>query len=152
MDDLSSTLYSRLLEIRRSGRFDSAGNNAANNSRTAADHPWRISYYLQYTITRATQRLFLSASISPGFRLDRIRATGYHLEKRRKMTQEPRSIRRLILGILSLALGIISLVAFFSVTYIAGIGFLGGFYGLILIALGVGLILPKKEPKKEEMS
>ncbi len=68
------------------------------------------------------------------------------------MTQEPRSIRRLILGILSLALGIISLVAFFSVTYIAGIGFLGGFYGLILIALGVGLILPKKEPKKEEMS
>ncbi len=68
------------------------------------------------------------------------------------MTQEPRSIRRLILGILSLALGIISLVAFFSVTYIAGIGFLGGFYGLILIALGVGLILPKKEAKKEEMS
>jgi len=65
------------------------------------------------------------------------------------MTQEPRSIRRLILGILSLALGIISLVAFFSVTYIAGIGFLGGFYGLILIALGVGLIRPKREPKKE---
>jgi cadmium resistance protein CadD (predicted permease) len=68
------------------------------------------------------------------------------------MTQEPRSIRRLILGILSLALGIVSLDAFFSVTYIAGIGFLGGFYGLILIALGVGLILPKKEPKKEETS
>jgi uncharacterized membrane protein len=65
------------------------------------------------------------------------------------MTQEPRSIRRLILGILSLALGIISLVAFFSVTYIAGISFLGGFYGLILIALGVGLIRPKREPKKE---
>ncbi len=65
------------------------------------------------------------------------------------MTQEPRSIRRLILGILSLALGIISLAAFFSVTYIAGISFRGGFYGLILIALGVGLIRPKREPKKE---
>jgi len=65
------------------------------------------------------------------------------------MTQEPRSIRRLILGILSLALGIISLVAFFSVTYIAGISFPGGFSGLILIALGVGLIRPKREPKKE---
>ncbi len=68
------------------------------------------------------------------------------------MTEETSSIRRLVLGIFSIALGIVSLVAFFSVTYIAGIGFLGGFYGLILIALGVGLILPKKEPKKEEMS
>jgi hypothetical protein len=53
------------------------------------------------------------------------------------------------MGIFSIALGIISLVAFFSVTYIAGIGFLGGFYGLILISLGVGLIRPKREPKKE---
>jgi len=52
---------------------------------------------------------------------------------------------------LSIALGIVSLVGFFSITYIAGIGFLGGFYGLILIALGVGLILPKKEQKKEEI-
>ena len=67
------------------------------------------------------------------------------------MTQETRSIRRLVLGIFSIALGIISLVAFFSITYIAGIGFLGGFYGLILIALGVGLILPKKEHKNEEI-
>jgi len=41
-------------------------------------------------------------------------------------------------------------VAFFSVTYIAGVGFLGGFYGFILIALGVGLILPKKEQKNKE--
>jgi cadmium resistance protein CadD (predicted permease) len=65
------------------------------------------------------------------------------------MTYETRSIRRLVLGIFSIALGIVSLVAFFSVTYIAGIGFLGGFYGLILIALGVGLILPKKEGKEE---
>jgi uncharacterized membrane protein len=65
------------------------------------------------------------------------------------LTEETRSIRRLVMGIFSIALGIISLVAFFSVTYIAGIGFLGGFYGLILIALGVGLIRPKREPKKE---
>ena len=48
-------------------------------------------------------------------------------------------------------LGIISLVAFFSIRYIAGVGFLGGFYGLILIALGVGLILPKKESQTEEI-
>ena len=67
------------------------------------------------------------------------------------MTQETRSIRRLVLGIISIALGIVSLVGFFSITYIAGIGFLGGFYGLLLIALGVGLILPKKGPKKEEI-
>jgi hypothetical protein len=65
------------------------------------------------------------------------------------MSEETRSIRRLVMGIFSIALGIISLVAFFSVTYIAGIGFLGGFYGFILIALGVGLIRPKGEPKKE---
>ncbi len=67
------------------------------------------------------------------------------------MMQQPRSIRRIILGVFSIALGIVSLVAFFSVTYIAGVGFLGGFYGFILIALGVGLILPKKEQKKEEI-
>ncbi|TMI59011.1 hypothetical protein E6H18_00765 [Candidatus Bathyarchaeota archaeon] len=67
------------------------------------------------------------------------------------MTEETRSTRRLVLGMLSIALGIVSLVGFFSITYIAGIGFLGGFYGLILIALGVGLILPKKEQKKEEI-
>lgn len=67
------------------------------------------------------------------------------------MTLETPSIRRLVLGIFSIALGIISLVAFFSITYIAGIGFLGGFYGFILIALGVGLILPKKEHKNEEI-
>ena len=52
------------------------------------------------------------------------------------MTEENRSIRRLVLGILSIALGIISLAAFFSITYIAGIAILGGFYGFILIALG----------------
>ena len=67
------------------------------------------------------------------------------------MTQEPRSIRRLLLGIFSITLGIVSLAAFFSITYIAGVGFLGGFYGFILIALGVGLILPKKERKNEEI-
>jgi len=67
------------------------------------------------------------------------------------LPQQPRSIRRLALGIFSIALGIISLIAFFSITYIAGIGFLGGFYGFILIALGVGLILPKKERKNEEI-
>lgn len=67
------------------------------------------------------------------------------------MMQQTRSVRRLILGIFSIALGIISLVAFFSITYIAGVGFLGGFYGFILIALGVGLILPKKEHKTEEI-
>jgi hypothetical protein len=67
------------------------------------------------------------------------------------MTQQTRSIRRLVLGIFSIALGLISLVAFLSVTYIAGVGFLGGFYGLILIALGVGLILPRKENLTEEI-
>ena len=67
------------------------------------------------------------------------------------MTEETRSTRRLVLGILSIALGFVSLPAFFSITYIAGIGILGGFYGFILIALGVGLILPKKEPTKEEI-
>jgi len=61
------------------------------------------------------------------------------------LTQETRSVRRLVLGIFSIALGIISLIAFFTITYIAGVGFLGGLYGLILIALGVGLILPRKE-------
>lgn len=67
------------------------------------------------------------------------------------MTQQTRSIRRLILGIFSIVLGIISLVGFFSVTYIAGVGFLGGFYGFLLIALGVGLILPRKENQTEEI-
>lgn len=67
------------------------------------------------------------------------------------MTQQTRSIRRLILGIFSIVLGIISLVAFFSVTYIAGVGFLGGFYGFLLIALGVGLVLPRKENQTEEI-
>ena len=67
------------------------------------------------------------------------------------MTQQPRSVRRLVLGIFSIALGIVSLIAFFSITYIAGVGFLGGFYGFILIALGLGLILPKKERKNEEI-
>jgi hypothetical protein len=61
------------------------------------------------------------------------------------LKEQTRSVRRLVLGIFSIALGIISLVAFFSITYIAGVGFLGGFYGFILIALGIGLILPKKE-------
>jgi len=67
------------------------------------------------------------------------------------LPQQVRSIRRLALGIFSIALGIVSLIAFFSITYIAGIGFLGGFYGFILIALGVGLILPKKERMNEEI-
>ncbi len=66
------------------------------------------------------------------------------------MIQQTRSIRRLVLGLFSIALGILSLVAFFSVTYIAGVGFLGGFYGLILIALGVGLIAQKTEHRVEE--
>jgi len=70
-------------------------------------------------------------------------------EENRPMPEETRSLRRLVLGIFSIILGIVSLFAFFSVTYIAGVGFLGGFYGFILIALGVGLILPKKEQKKE---
>jgi cadmium resistance protein CadD (predicted permease) len=66
------------------------------------------------------------------------------------MIQQTRSIRRLVLGIFSIALGTVSLIGFFSITYIAGVGFLGGFYGFILIALGLGLILPKKEHKNEE--
>jgi len=53
------------------------------------------------------------------------------------------------MGMFSIALGIISLFAFFSITYIAGVGFLGGFYGFILIALGLGLILPKREKAAE---
>jgi hypothetical protein len=65
------------------------------------------------------------------------------------LTEQTRSVRRLVLGIFSIALGIISLIAFFSITYIAGVGFLGGFYGFILIALGIGLILPKKEKTTE---
>jgi hypothetical protein len=65
------------------------------------------------------------------------------------LTQQTRSIRRLVLGMFSVALGIISLFAFFSITYIAGVGFLGGFYGFILIALGLGLILPKGEKATE---
>jgi hypothetical protein len=68
------------------------------------------------------------------------------------MSEETRSIRRMVLGVFSIALGIVSLVAFFSVTYIAGVGFLGGFYGFILIALGVGLIRPKGRRRKEEVS
>jgi hypothetical protein len=66
-----------------------------------------------------------------------------------KTTQQTRSIRRTVLGIFSIALGIVSLIAFFSITYVAGVGFLGGFYGFILIALGLGLILPKKEKTPE---
>ena len=65
--------------------------------------------------------------------------------------EKSRSIRRLILGMFSIALGIVSLAAFFSITYIAGVSFLGGFYGFILIALGVGLILPKKEQENKEL-
>ena len=67
------------------------------------------------------------------------------------MTQQQLSVRRLVLGIFSIVLGIVSLAAFFSITYIAGVGFLGGFYGFILIALGVGLLLPKKDQKNEEI-
>jgi hypothetical protein len=63
--------------------------------------------------------------------------------------QQPRSIRRQVLGVFSIALGIVSLISFFSITYIAGVGFLGGFYGFILIALGVGLILPRKDKRAE---
>jgi cadmium resistance protein CadD (predicted permease) len=63
--------------------------------------------------------------------------------------QQTRSIRRLVLGLFSIALGLLSLVSFFSITYIAGVGFLGGFYGFILISLGLGLLLPRKEQKKE---
>jgi hypothetical protein len=63
--------------------------------------------------------------------------------------EQTRAVRRLVLGIFSIALGIVSLIAFFSITYIAGVGFLGGFYGFILIALGVGLILPRKEKTTE---
>jgi len=70
-------------------------------------------------------------------------------ERDRIMMQQTRSIRRLVLGIFSIALGVVSLVSFFSITYIAGVGFLGGFYGLILIALGIGLILPKQEKTKK---
>jgi hypothetical protein len=66
------------------------------------------------------------------------------------MTQETRSMGRLVLGVFSIALGIVSLVGFFSITYIAGVGFLGGFYGFILIAVGVGLILPRKENQTKE--
>ncbi|HZY47882.1 MAG TPA: hypothetical protein VFE96_08820 [Candidatus Bathyarchaeia archaeon] len=65
------------------------------------------------------------------------------------MMQQTRSIRRLVLGLFSIALGLLSLVSFFSITYIAGVGFLGGFYGFILISLGLGLLLPRKEQKKE---
>ncbi len=64
--------------------------------------------------------------------------------------QQTRSTRRIVLGIFSITLGILSLVAFFSVTYIAGVGFLGGFYGFILIALGIGLIAKKTERQVEE--
>ena len=46
--------------------------------------------------------------------------------------------------------GIISLIAFVSVTYVAGIGILGGFFGFILIAMGIGLILPRKENRREK--
>ena len=67
------------------------------------------------------------------------------------MIPQTRPIKRLVLGIFSIALGVISLVAFFSITYIAGVGILGGFYGFILIALGVGLILPRKETQIEEV-
>ena len=67
------------------------------------------------------------------------------------MMQPTRSVRRLILGIFSIALGIVSLIAFFSITYIAGVGILGGFYGLVLIVLGVGLIRPKKERETKEI-
>ena len=66
------------------------------------------------------------------------------------MARENRSTKRLVLGIFSIALGATSLIGFLSITYIAGFGILGGFYGLILIALGVGLILPKKEIRTEE--
>lgn len=65
--------------------------------------------------------------------------------------ESKRSIRRLVLGIFSIALGIVSLIAFFSITFIAGIGILGAFYGLILIVLGVGLIRPRKEQKNREV-
>lgn len=66
------------------------------------------------------------------------------------MARENRSTKRLILGIFSIALGATSLISFLSITYIAGFGILGRFYCLILIALGVGLILPKKETATEE--
>ncbi len=64
--------------------------------------------------------------------------------------QQTRFTRRIVLGLFSITLGVISLVAFFSVTYIAGVGFLGGFYGFILIALGIGLIAKKTERQIEE--
>jgi hypothetical protein len=50
-----------------------------------------------------------------------------------------------LLGLFAIFLGTVTLIGFFSFTYIAGFGFLGGFYGFILIAIGLSLILPKKE-------
>jgi hypothetical protein len=61
-------------------------------------------------------------------------------------TETPhRSIRRLVIGIFTIALGIISLVGFFSISYVAGIAILGGSFSFILIALGLGLVLQKQE-------
>ncbi len=54
-------------------------------------------------------------------------------------------MRRLVLGIFTIALGIISLVGFFSISYVAGIAIMGGFFSFILIALGLGLVWPKQE-------
>jgi hypothetical protein len=50
-----------------------------------------------------------------------------------------------VIGIFTIALGIISLVGFFSISYVAGIAILGGSFSLILIALGLGLVLQKQE-------
>ena len=56
-----------------------------------------------------------------------------------------RSTRRLVLGIFTIILGVLSLAGFFSISYIAGLAIMGGFFSFILIALGLGLILQRKE-------
>ena len=63
----------------------------------------------------------------------------------RTLVYQPRSIRRLLLGVFTIVLGLVSLVGFFSISYVAGIAILGGSFSLILIAIGLGLILPRKE-------
>ncbi len=61
------------------------------------------------------------------------------------MSQQVRSKRRIIFGILALLLGIISLAGLSSTSYYFGLGAFSAAYGAVLIALGIGLIM-KRDP------
>ena len=59
-------------------------------------------------------------------------------------SEQPRSILRSSIGILLIGLGAGAMISIYSLRTYYGFGFLGFYYGAMMIALGLTLILPKK--------